>query len=405
MSKLAGRAHKAGMTRMKFTTTSAMASVLATSAGLLLGGSASVEAQELCTRYTVVRGDTLSQIASSAGVQGGFQVLFNANTNILRSPNLLEVGQVIAIPCADGSLPGATAVAAAAPAPAPAPVIEDPVEEAVAAPVEEVVEEEPVAVAEPEPTPETAPQTRTLRVVTAGDYAPFTDPDLPGGGLFTQLVLRAFELGNPDQEVNFFFVNDWNAQLDNLLPSGAVDMAFPWFRPDCDRVEILSPPNAYRCTAFNHSDPFYDALVGYYTLAGSPYERATAYTDLVGARLCRPDAWFTFDMEAEGLVEPAISLTQVGQLDCWRLLDAGEVDVVTYDALPAEDDARSLDMMDRVVSLDALTSTATLHVFVSKDNAEANAALPALNAGLEELRLTGEWFTIVREGIQATMEN
>jgi polar amino acid transport system substrate-binding protein len=392
MSKLAGRANKAGMTRMKFTTTSAMASVLATSAGVLLGGSASVEAQELCSRYEVVRGDTLSQISSKAGVPGGFQVLFNANTDILRSPNLLEVGQVLAIPCADGSLPGAAATTVA-----------------VAAPVAEAPAAEPVAVAEPEPeaapAPAAAPPTRALRVVTASGYAPFTDADLPGGGLFTQLVLRAFELGNPDQEVNFFFVNDWNAQLDSLLPSGAVDMAFPWFKPDCDRVEVLSPPNAYRCTEFNHSDPFYDALVGYYTLAGSPYEGATAYTDLLGARLCRPDAWFTFDMEAEGLVAPAITLTQPTQLECWELLEQGEVDVVTYDALPAEDDARSLNMMGRVVSLDALTTTATLHVFVAKDNAEANAALPALNAGLEELRLTGEWFSIVRAGIQDTVEN
>lgn len=392
MSPFAGHNSTARKTRMKFTTTSALASVLATSAGLLIGGGSSVAAQELCTNYTVVRGDTLSQIASTAGVQGGFQVLFNANTNILRSPNLLEVGQVIAIPCADGSLPGATPVIAAAPE-APAPDVEAPVAE-------------PVAVAEPEVVaPETAAPTRALRVVTASGYAPFTDKDLPGGGMFTQLVLRAFELGNPDQEVNFFFVNDWNAQLDNLLPSGAVDMAFPWFKPDCDRVQILSAPNAYRCTDFNHSDPFYDALVGYYTLAGSPYEGATAYTDLLGARLCRPDAWFTFDMEAEGLVAPAITLTQVTQLGCWELLDAGEVDVVTYDALPAEDDARTLGMSDRVVSLDALTTTATLHVFVAKDNAEANAALPALNAGLEELRLTGEWFSIVRASIQETIEN
>ncbi|WP_237331939.1 LysM peptidoglycan-binding domain-containing protein [Yoonia vestfoldensis] len=347
----------------------ALAIMLATATGLVLGASQPAQAQDLCSRYTIVRGDTLSQVARIAGVEGGFQVLFNANTDILRSPNLVEIGQVITIPCADGSLPGA---AVAAPAVAP-------------------------------PPPVTA--TRPLRVITASGYAPFTDKDLPGGGMFTQLVLRAFALGNPDQEVNFFFVNDWNAQLDNLLPSGAVDMAFPWFKPDCDRVEILSPPNAYRCTDFNHSDPFYDALVGYYTLAGSPYDGATDHADLLGARICRPDAWFTFDMEAEGLTEPQVTMVRVTQLECWRQLDAGDVDIVTYDALPAEDDARTLGMAERVVSLDALTATATLHVFVAKSNAEANAALPALNAGLEQLRLTGEWFSIVRAGIQAAIEN
>jgi LysM repeat protein len=373
------------MTRFALSGSTALAGALAVALTFVSGGQAA--AQELCSRYTVVRGDTLSQIASTAGVQGGFQFLFNANTNVLRNPNAIEVGQVLVIPCADGSLPGATPAAAVAEAPAaPAPEAEP------------EVETETETAAAPAPL-------RELRVVTSSGYAPFTDRDLPGGGMFTQLVLRSFELGNPDQPVNFFFVNDWNAQLDSLLPSGAIDMAFPWFKPDCDRVEILSAPNAYRCTDFNHSDPFYDALVGYYTLQGSPYENATSYDDLIGARICRPDAWFTFDMEAEGLIEPAISLTRApSQLECWRLMDAGEIDVVTYDALPAEEDARTLGLTDRTVTLDDLTTTATLHVFVSKENAEANAALEIINAGLEELRLSGEWFTIVRASIQDTVE-
>ena len=369
----AGRHAEAARKTMILKAPTAMAGVLAAVSGMLMIAPERVAAQELCSSYTIVRGDTLSQIASAAGVRGGFQALFNANTNVLRNPNLVEVGQVLAIPCADGSLPGVTQTAA--------------------------IVAEPATQAAPAPT-------RALRVVTASGYAPFTDANLPGGGFFTQLVLRAFELGNPDQEVNFFFVNDWNAQLDNLLPSGAIDMAFPWFKPDCDRVDILSAPNAYRCTDFNHSDPFYDALVGYYTLEGSDYATAASYDDLMGARLCRPDAWFTFDMEAEGLVEPAISLTRAPtQLDCWRLMDAGEVDVVTYDALPAEDDSRTLGLDGRTVSLDALATTATLHVFVAKDNAEANAALPIINAGLEELRTNGEWFSIVRAAIQETIEN
>lgn len=344
---------------------------LATAAAVFVAVPQTATAQSLCSQYTVVRGDMLSRIASEAEVTGGFQALFNANRDVLSSPNLIEVGQVLNIPCADGSLPDAAQAAVVPASTAPAPEI-----------------------------------TRPLRVVTASDYAPFTDTDLPGGGFFTQLVLRAFELGNPEQDIQFFFVNDWNAQLDSLLPYQAVDMAFPWFRPDCDRVELLSEPNAYRCTQFNHSDPFYDALIGYYTFTGSPYENAASYDDLLGARICRPDAWFTFDMEAEGLVEPAVTMVRApSQVDCWREMLAGNVDVVTYDALPAEDDARSNGLMDRVVTLDALATTATLHVFVDKENAEANAALPIINAGLEELRMTGEWFTIVRAAIQETVEN
>ena len=204
---------------------------------------------------------------------------------------------------------------------------------------------------------------------------------------------------------SIIFVNDWGSHLNDLLPSGAFDMAFPWFLPDCDKVENLSAPNAFRCTDFNHSAPFYDALVGYYTLAGSAYDGATTYPELFGARMCRPESWFTFDLEAEQLIEPTISLTQVPQMDCWELLRNGEVDVVTYDALPAEEDLENAGMKDVVVDLPELTSQQTLHVFVSKNNPNGDAYMNIINAGLEQLRLSGEWFEIVREGIKETVEN
>ena len=352
------------------------ATALALSAGVLTATTEQASAQDLCTAYTTVKGDTLSGIAGAAGVPGGYQFLFTANTDVLENPNVVEIGQVLRIPCADGSLPDAPQATAAS------------------------------VVTEASPVPTTTTPDRPLRIVTGSGYAPFTDEDLPGGGLFTQLVDRSIQLGNPDQEYSIFFVNDWGAQLETLLPTGAVDMAFPWFRPDCDKLENLGPVSQERCTKFNHSEPFYDALVGYYVKVGSPYANAQTYEDLFGARLCRPEAWFTFDLEAERLVEPNVTKTSpVPQDGCWELLMNGEVDVVTLDALPAEEDFTELGLADQIVTLEALTSKQTLHVFVSKDNAFANEALPIINAGLEELRLSGEWFTIVREGIKTTVEN
>ncbi len=359
-----------------YKSTTGLAAIMAAATGLVTVGAEQAQAQDLCSSYTVARGDTLSVIAGAAGVSGGFQVLFNANSNVLENPNRLEVGQVLQIPCEDGSLPDAGArVQAAAAAPAA-------------------------------PAPTTAEPNRPLRIVTASGYAPFTDEKLPGGGLITQMVDRSMELGNPDQEYNLTFINDWGSHLETLLPTGAVDMVFPWFRPNCDRVENLSPGSAYRCTDFNHSEPFYEALVGYYTLTGSPFANVSSYGELMGARLCRPEAWFTFDLEAEGLMPPNVELTTpVAQNGCWQLLLDGEIDVITLDALPAEEDARELGVYDRITKLEDLTSAQTLHVFVSKDNKFANDALPIINAGLEQLRLSGEWFNIAREGIKQTVEN
>ncbi|WP_106744089.1 LysM peptidoglycan-binding domain-containing protein [Yoonia maritima] len=373
MSNVRTQAGKMVLPRVTLFSSSGFAALCAMSFGIVAASAGQVQAQEQCTSYTIVRGDTLSQVAKRAEVPGGYQVLFNANTDVLDSPNLLEVGQVLKIPCADGALPVTEATASV-----------------------------------PDATPTLQPESldRPLRFVTSSGYAPFTEESLPGGGLFTQMVRRSMELGNEDQEFNIMFVNDWNSHLQDLLPSGAIDMAFPWFKPDCTKVDNLSAPNAYRCTDFNHSEPFYDALVGYYTLADSAYATADSYSDLFGARLCRPDAWFTFDLEGEALVSPNIELTQPPtQAACWDLLRDGEVDVVTYDALPAEEDATNAGMKEVVVDLPALTSKQTLHVFVSKSNPNGEAYMEIINAGLEELRLSGEWFEIVREGIKTTVEN
>ena len=328
------------------------------------------QAQDRCTEYTVVRGDTLSGIAGAVNLLGGFQTLFDANTDVLANPNLLEVGQVLKIPCADGSLPSTGAVRVATPA------------------------------------PETSQPNRPLRIATATGYAPFTDENLPGGGMITRMVERSMQLGNADQDYDLIFINDWGSHLETLLPPGAVDMVFPWFRPNCDLVENLSPASAYRCTDFNHSAPFYEILVDFYTLADSTYATADSHADLFGARICRPEAWFTFDLEAERLVEPNITyVTPVSQQECVQLLINGEVDVMTYDALPAEEDIREAGAEAQVVTLEPLRGTVSSHIFVAKTNAFANEALPIINAGLEELRLSGEWFNIVRESIQETVEN
>jgi len=361
------------LTRRAALQSTSFVAVAIASTGLMLTAPQQAQAQEECSSYTVVRGDTLSLIASEADVRGGFQTLFDANTNVLKSPNMLEVGQVLVIPCADGSLP------ASAPR---------------------------VTTASTQPAPTTSEPNRPLRIVTATGYAPFTDEDAPNGGLITEMVNRSMELGNPDQEYSLMFINDWGSHLDTLLPTGAVDMVFPWFKPDCDRVENLSPASAYRCTEFNHSEPFYEALVGYFTLTGSQYANVTTYEELKGATLCRPEAWFTFDLEAQELMPPNVELkTTVPQNGCWELLLDGEVDVVTLDILPAEEDYRNLGLDGQIAKIDPLTSAVTMHVFVSKNNQFANDALPIINAGLEELRLSGEWFTIVREGVKDTVEN
>jgi nucleoid-associated protein YgaU len=48
-------------------------------------------------KHVVRRGETLSSIAAANHVSGGWQQLFATNRSILKSPNLIQVGQVLAL--------------------------------------------------------------------------------------------------------------------------------------------------------------------------------------------------------------------------------------------------------------------------------------------------------------------
>ena len=46
-------------------------------------------------RHVVRRGETLSSIAAANHVRGGWQALFAANRSVLKSPNIINVGQTL----------------------------------------------------------------------------------------------------------------------------------------------------------------------------------------------------------------------------------------------------------------------------------------------------------------------
>ncbi len=330
-------------------------------------------AQDLCSVYTVKSGDTLTGIAKTAGVSNGYRGILAANRDAITDPTIIEVGQNLTIPCADGSAP--TTEAATEPVAEPAA--------------------EPVAEATPEPAAEPA-KLPPLRFLTAGDYAPFADQSLPGGGLHVEIVNAAMARGNPDQEYGLTWIDDFDAHLSELLPSGTYDAGYMWFLPDCSKIDLYGPEAKMRCDNYLATDPFFEDAVGYYTKAGDPLQSVTSYEDLKGKRLCRPDGWFMWDLEAEGLVEPAVTLVQPAtQLDCWAALEAGQVDVVTFDAVPAEADLVTLKISDNIKEIKALASIQTSHVLIPKNNPNGPAYIAILNKGLAEIRADGTWFSIL----------
>lgn len=395
-------------------------------AALLSGGSA--QAQEACTNYVVVAGDNLRYIARSAyGDSDMFRVIYEANVSTIGAKaDLIEVGATLVIPCD----PRGTEVAAVAPATREGVALErevvdpakQPVELVPELPVGEVGGTKPAVVeATAEPMPEAAPvaaveapveaaasgtttamppQILPVRMVTGNGYAPFADEMLKGGGMFTQLVEMAIFRADPAIPYNLTFINDWQAHIDALLPSGAYDLSFPWVRPDCEAPETLSAGDLARCENFQFSAPFYEIVDGFFAPADSELVSATSYDAFMGKRVCRPEGYTTGVLEAVGLNTPQIELSRpIEVTDCFEALADGEVDLVSIDAEVGDSAIAQLGMVGDFAQNPHLMALQSLHVIAHKSNARAVDMIKQLNGGVIEMYDSGEWYDIVSSAL------
>lgn len=340
-------------------------------AALLLGASGGAFAQSIdCGGdYAIARGDTLRAIAVRAYGVGNFQLIYLANADVIGpNPNLIEVGMRLRIPCLGDAPTPAAATGAGA------------------------------QLAAVNLRTDAAAPGRGAQFIGVDGNAPFSDGDLPGGGLFTELMTLAMQRAGGDVG-DIDFAPDWPAQLSALLPGGGYDVGFPWVRPDCDRPAALGAESRARCRSFDFSDPFFEVVLSFYTIHGSEYEGAATHEALFGARLCRPDGMFVGDLEAEGLVEPNVSLVAPPTAqDCFDALLVGEVNVVTMDALTAEKTLETTAGAARkVTELEGLATLQTLHAVAPRTSAAGRAALGRLNDGLRVMRGSGEWFAAVQK--------
>ena len=208
----------------------------------LLATQANAQSINCGQNYTVRSGDYLSLIASRVyGRTDRFSLIYSANARVIgRNPSLIRVGTVLFIPCIDGDLGVSQANAAA-------------------------VGREETTEALPGPS-----ANRPIRVLTATDWAPFTNEDQEQGGLLTEVANLALAQADGSPEYQIDFVNDWGAHLSPLLTDHAYDFSIGWTRPNCDLLEQLNDDSKFRCNNFNWTEPLYQQIVGYYTLQSAP---------------------------------------------------------------------------------------------------------------------------------------
>ncbi|MEL6599072.1 MAG: transporter substrate-binding domain-containing protein [Pseudomonadota bacterium] len=340
-----------------------------------------VHAQEACTIYEVRKGDTLRQINIRAYGTDDYDALFEANRDILKSPDLIEKGDPLRLPCADGTLPERPVVASAegaegAPAAAP---------QAAATPTPAAVAPAPVAAAE-------------VRILTASGYAPFVDEAALDAGLLTDMVVSSYAAGELDQPP-IVFVNDRGAHLRDLIVSGSFGLGYPWVRPDCAQVDgfrRIAPDDALLCEGFAFSNPLYQVTEALYMRAASAPTGTATIDGLQGLRVCRVEGDNVSSLVTSGLVSGADQVMRLDTLEaCFAALMANEVDIVPQEPGVAGRVVGAMGLDGQVAQVDGVSLPVTFHMIAQSSDAGAVAALDDLNAGLGELQRTGGWFALV----------
>ncbi len=347
----------------------------ALSAAAVAGSQASATAIDCGGDYTVRSGDFLSSIAKRAyGRADNFSLIYNANADrIGPNPALIKVGASLYIPCVNAALGKSEANNAAI---------------------------RRVATTEALPGPA---ENRPIRVLTATDWAPFANEDQEQGGMLTEIVNLALAEADGEPEYQIDFVNDWSAHLSPLLTDHAYDFSIGWTQPNCALLDDLNDDSKFRCNNFNWSEPLYQQVVAYYTLAGA--EDYTDHTQIKGMTVCRPAGYSTAMLEEVGLAEPDITLVRPnGPEDCLAAVKSGEAQV----ALIATDVAEGLLSKEddpSVVKLhEQLSYVSALRALIAKTHPRSEELVGTLNSGLTKIKDSGVWFSTVRRHMTAHRE-
>ncbi len=308
--------------------------------------------------YTTRDGDNLSKIAQAASGSVGeritYQDIVDYNTGKLLDPNLIPTGLQLFIPCPVGSAGGAP-------------------------PTQDSGGYVP-------PTSERGPD---IRILTGLDYAPYVDEGLPGGGGWSVHLVDEALGGSGRLSYRIDFIGDWSAHLWILLADGAYDMAFPWFKPDCDRIDELGEEGRRRCNELLFSEPLHQVVISYFVRVGDA-ERIQTEADLTGLKICRPRGYFTHDLDVRGLSRDVFQrVAAASPTECFRRLMSGELDVVAINAETSERVIEELGIEDDVVEARRLATIESLHVVVMRDNERGRPLLLRFDQGLLTLREEG----------------
>lgn len=319
--------------------------ILAAAAVLAGGGDRPAAAQQACAEYTVRPGDTLRRIARRAyGDEERFRAIHDANRAVIGPrPGAIEIGMVLRLPCADGSLPGTDAAAPGDSAPMPADA------------------------------PADAEAPGTIGIAVMAGPAPLANPAQPGMGLLVELVARAFEAAPSGPAPEFVAAPDGFVATAPALAGGPFAIALPAWQPDC-RARRAGGEDPCRGLVF--SAPLHEVELALYAPRGRRVRPGA---------VCMPAGLIAPPPDMPGLLpEGAAAVPAPDMAACLDALAGGRAQavLVSPDQVAPQHGLRPLPRSRRRWALVAVAA---------EDRAEAVAAIARLDRALRDVLRGEDW--------------
>lgn len=345
--------------------------------------------------YRVKTGDTLQLIAARHLRDQDYRAVFLANSDILRDPSLIEVGQLLYLPCASEPMTRAAALARAKIRPTRRDDLGD---QLALAEGPMLTGETPHAVA----NAGAASATRigrgsALKVLTGSGLAPLVDRGLPADGMAFMIVGEALNTVADPRVIVPAFVDDWKSHLAVLMPTGAFPLALPWPRPDC-AGPALSAMAQKMCDEFLFSEAFYEIPIATLVPAGSPLVEARSVSALADRAVCRPEGFPPVDLEKLSADLRIVSAPTA--LGCARLVTDGKADAISMPEPAARRLLADLPQADALTRARYLGTSVPVHAVAWRGDPGAAALIDAIDQGLREMQASGRWMQVISAYLQ-----
>ncbi|EON92487.1 amino acid ABC transporter periplasmic protein [Marinobacter lipolyticus SM19] len=172
------------------------------------------------------------------------------------------------------------------------------------------------------------------------------------------------------------FQPTWDALLSDT-EEGRYQATFPWYL------------NEKRAQRFLYTDPLMSNYIVPFVLTAG-HVRTSEREGLAGHRFCRPQGYFTHDLN-DLLKQPGTTLEQPATLKhCFKLLKAGAVDVIPVDIFSAKEAIETVfDNPEAVRRLSFVFSRQEMHILVPKQAAGSQELVDRINLAIAKLELRG----------------